>query len=185
MNPATTQRLSAAERKDEILAAAMIEFADRGLHGTSTEDIARRAGISQPYLFRLFRTKKELYKATVRRCMTATLGLMQTASAGLSGEEALRAIGHAYMERLRDPLYLRAQMQAYAACDDDEIRQIVRQGYGALVDFVGSISGADEQALAGFFAQGMLLNVLASMQMLDAQEPWAQRLLEGCRKSVV
>ena len=114
MNPATTQRLSAAERKDEILEAAMIEFAERGLHGTSTEDIARRAGISQPYLFRLFRTKKELYKASVRRCMTATLELMQTAAAGHSGEAALRAIGTAYVDRLRDPLYLRAQMQAYA-----------------------------------------------------------------------
>jgi AcrR family transcriptional regulator len=183
MNPATAQRLSAAERKDEILEAAMVEFAERGLHGTSTEDIARRAGISQPYLFRLFRTKKELYKATVRRCMTATLDLMQTAAAGLSGEAALQAIGKAYMERLRDPMYLRAQMQAYAACDDPDICEIVRQGYGALVDFAAGVSGADELQLSRFFGQGMLLNVLASMQVLDAQEPWAQTLLEGCRKS--
>src|SRR5438045_9520324 len=112
----TTTRLSAAERRDATLDAAQIEFADSGFAGTSTEDIARRAGISQPYLFRLFRTKKELYKATVRRCMTATLELMQTAAAGHSGEEALRAIGAAYTDRLRDPLYLRAQVQAYAAC---------------------------------------------------------------------
>ena len=184
MNPATTTRLSAAERKDEILEAAMVEFAERGLHGTSTEDIARRAGISQPYLFRLFRTKKELYKATVRRCMTATLELMQTAAAGHSGEEALKAIGEAYMDRLRDPLFLRAQMQAYSACDDPEICDIVRQGYGALVDFAARISGAGSTELSAFFAQGMLLNVLASMQVLDAREPWAQTLLDGCRKSL-
>src|SRR3954453_16752992 len=115
MNPATTQRLSAAERKDEILEAAMIEFAERGFHVTSTEDIARRAGISQPYLFRLFRTKKELYKATVRRCNAATLEVMQTPAAGHAGQEALGPIGNAYLDRLRDPLYLRAQMQACAA----------------------------------------------------------------------
>jgi AcrR family transcriptional regulator len=184
VNPATTQRLSAAERKDEILDAAMVEFAERGLHGTSTEDIARRAGISQPYLFRLFHTKKELYKASVRRCMTATLEVMQTAAAGHTGQDALHAIGDAYIERLRDPLYLRAQMQAYAACDDPEIREIVRQGYGALVDFAGRISGAAPSELSAFFAQGMLLNVLASMQVLDASEPWAEMLLEGCRKAL-
>jgi len=183
VNLPTTQRLSAAERKDEILEAAMIEFAERGLHGTSTEDIARRAGISQPYLFRLFRTKKELYKATVRRCMTATLELMQTAAAGHSGGEALRAIGTAYMDRLRDPLYLRAQMQAYAASDDPEIGDIVRQGYGALVNFARGISGAGDEELSAFFATGMLLNVLASMQVLDSEEPWALSLLEGCRKT--
>src|ERR671933_2676106 len=95
----TTTRLTAAERKDAVLDAALVEFAERGLHGTSTEDIARRAGISQPYLFRLFGTKKELYKATVERCMRQTLDLMQTAAAGLQGEEALAAIGKAYMQR--------------------------------------------------------------------------------------
>ena len=59
MTPTTTQRQSAEERREEILEAALVEFADRGLHGTSTEDIARRVGISQPYVFRLFGTKKQ------------------------------------------------------------------------------------------------------------------------------
>ena len=45
-----------------------------GLHGASTEDIAAAAGISQPYLFRLFGTKKELFLATVERCMAETAG---------------------------------------------------------------------------------------------------------------
>ena len=60
-----TTRHSAAERREDVLDAAMIEFAEHGYEGTSTEDIARRAGISQPYLFRLFGTKKELFKASV------------------------------------------------------------------------------------------------------------------------
>jgi len=75
----TTTRLSAAERKDTILDAALIEFADRGFEGTSTEDIAKRAGISQPYLFRLFGTKKELYIASVSRCYRDTLEQFQRA----------------------------------------------------------------------------------------------------------
>src|SRR5437763_8596367 len=93
-------RLTAAERKDDVLDAALIEFAERGLEGTSTEDIARRAGISQPYLFRLFGTKKELYKASVSRCFRETLDMFQRAAEGKRGEEALQAIGQAYMEQL-------------------------------------------------------------------------------------
>ncbi len=120
----TTTRLSAADRKDSILDAALIEFAEGGYEGTSTEDIARRAGISQPYLFRLFGTKKELYLASVGRCYRDTLELFQRAAEGRRGEEALHAIGQAYMEQLEtNRVWLRAQMQGYAASEDPDIRR--------------------------------------------------------------
>src|SRR3954463_8947498 len=126
----TTTRLSAADRRDTVLDAAMIEFAEAGYEGTSPEDIARRAGISQPYLFRLFGTKKDLFKATVARCFRETLEMFQRSSEGLRGEDALKAIGQAYMELLQtDRTRLNAQLQAYAACDDAEIRDVVRNGY--------------------------------------------------------
>ena len=57
--------MPAAERREPIIQAAAIEFAARGLHGTATEDIANRAGITQPYVFRLFGTKKALFMAVV------------------------------------------------------------------------------------------------------------------------
>jgi len=178
-------RLSAAERKDDVLDAAMIEFAERGLEGTSTEDIARRAGISQPYLFRLFGTKKELFVATVSRCFRETLEMFQRAAEGKRGEEALHAIGQAYMEQLEtERTWLRAQMQAYAASDDPEIRAVVRAGYGDLVAYVRRVSGADGPTIWHFFATGMLLNVLSSMQINDDPEPWMQELLAGCGKDV-
>src|SRR2546423_15509178 len=97
MSP-TAPRLSAAERKDTLLDAALVEFAERGYEGTSTEDIARRAGISQPYLFRLFGTKKELFKATTVRCFRETLEMFQRAAEGQRGEEALHAMGRAYRD---------------------------------------------------------------------------------------
>src|SRR6266568_8939791 len=96
----TATRHTAAERREDILDAALVEFAERGLQGTSTEDIARRAGISQPYLFRLFGTKKELFKATVARCFRETLESFPRAAEGTRGEEALKAMGAAYMELL-------------------------------------------------------------------------------------
>jgi AcrR family transcriptional regulator len=180
----TTTRHSAAERREDVLDAAMVEFAERGLEGTSTEAIARRAGISQPYLFRLFGTKKELFKATAARCLRETLDLFQRAAEGKRGEEALHAMGDAYVKELvlGDRVRLRAQMQSYAACDDPEIAQLVRDGYGDLVAYVQRVSGLSAEEISRFFATGMLLNVLASMQVMEHPEPWSQLLLAGCEK---
>jgi AcrR family transcriptional regulator len=164
-----TQRKSAGERRLTVLEAATSAFARGGLHGTSTEDIARAAGISQPYLFRLFGTKKALFIATVERCMSETL-------------EALQAMGEAYQAMvIDDRVRLLAQMQAYAACDDDEIRAAMRRGYGQLHLFVETVSGLPPAAVSMWFAKGMLLNVIATMRLDEADEPWARRLIDGCR----
>ena len=179
----TATRMTADERRASILDAALHEFAERGLDGASTEAIAARAGISQPYVFRLFGTKKELFIASVTRCFRETLETFQRAAEGKRGEEALEAMGRAYVDELLvDRVRLRAQMQAYAACDDAEICAVVRNGFGDLVAYVERVSGLPPEHVAQFFATGMLLNVLASMNLGEGGEPWAQRLLEGCEK---
>jgi AcrR family transcriptional regulator len=184
MSTAAAPRKSQDERREEILDAALEEFAERGFHGASTEDIARRAGISQPYVFRLFGTKKELFKAVVARCFREALELFQRAAEGKRGTEALDAMGNAYVERLlTDRKRLQAQMQAYAACDDPDIRAVVRAGYGDLVAYVERVSGLEPVIVSRFFAQGMLLNVFASMELaVEDTEPWADRLLAGCEE---
>jgi AcrR family transcriptional regulator len=170
-------------RREEILDAAVAEFAEKGLHGASTEDIARRAGISQPYVFRLFGTKRELFKAVEARCFRQTLEIFQRAAEGKRGEEALHAVGKAYERLLQeDSVYLRGQMQAYAACSDPAIRAVVRAGYGDLVAYVERVSGLDPEHVAAFFAKGMLMNVLASMHLDESTtETWAERLIAGCK----
>src|SRR5437762_4875239 len=180
---ATAGRKTKEVRREEILDAALEEFAERGLHGASTEDIARRAGISQPYVFRLFGTKKELFSAVVARCFRETLEIFQRAAEGKRGEEALHAMGRAYEELLhKDRTRLRAQMQAYAACDDPALCEVVRNGYGDLVTYVERVSGLPPARISRFFATGMLLNVIASMQLQDGGDDWAVRLLAGCGK---
>src|SRR3954447_15114880 len=175
------ERKSKEERREEILDAALVEFAKRGLHAASTEDIARRAGISQPYVFRLFGTKKALFTAVVARCFRETHELFARAAEGKRGAEALEGMGAAYIERLRrDRTQLLAQMQAYAACDDPEIRDVVRDGYGDLVTYVERVTGLPPEAVSTFFAKGMLLNVIASMGLGAGSEPWAVRLIAGC-----
>jgi AcrR family transcriptional regulator len=177
---AVTARKTADQRREEILVAALEEFGEHGLHGTSTDTIAAKAGVSQPYLFRLFGTKKELYLESVRRCLAQTLEVFREAAAGKSGEDALEAIGAAYGVLLKDRTRLQAQMQAYAACGDEDVRNVVRAGYGELVQFAERVSGAEPKRIRDFFAFGMLLNVFASMDLLDQKSPWAKKLLDAC-----
>ena len=173
-------RQTAEERREAVLVAALAAFARGGLHGTSIEDIATAAGISQPYLFRLFGTKKKLFVATVERCMEDTLELFREAAGDLRGEEALTAMGNAYIAMvLNDRTRLLAQMQAYAACDDPDVREAIRTGYGKLRLFVETVSGLPQEAVSHWFAVGKLLNVVAAMDLLNAREPWAKRLIEG------
>src|SRR5260221_12928085 len=100
MAPAATQRKSAEERREEVLDAAIAEFAETGLHGTSTDRIAQRVGLSQPYLFRLFETKKQLFIAAIERCFAETLELFREAAAEAPREGALMAMGQAYRDNL-------------------------------------------------------------------------------------
>jgi AcrR family transcriptional regulator len=179
---AVTERKTAEERREAVLDAALEEFALHGLAGASTEAIAAKAGISQPYVFRLFGTKKELFKAVVARCFRETLELFQRAAEGKRGALALEAMGQAYMtELLPDRIRLKGQMQAYSACDDPEICEVVRNGYGDLVAYAERVSGAPPEEVTRFFATGMLLNVMAAMGLQDGDEPWAARLLAACK----
>ena len=176
------KRKTAEERREQVLDAALEAFAEHGLSAASTDAIARKAGISQPYLFRLFHTKKELFVAATERCFRETRETFERAAEGKSGEEALQAMGNAYGELIRsNPNRLRGQMQSYvAAVGDPDIRDVVRKGYGEIVDTVERLSGVDPERLSMFFARGMLINVVASMDLLDAQEPWARKLLAFC-----
>src|SRR5579863_1280875 len=149
----TKQRMPAAERRELVLDAAVTEFAVHGLAGTSTEDVARRAGISQPYLFRLFPTKKALFLALVDRCFQRVRDTFTAAAGDLTGEEALMAMADSYEGLLEDRTLLLLQMQAYAACDDPEIRTAT-------------------QAVGDFFAVGMLMNVAAAMDLPAVDERW-------------
>ena len=163
-------RQSAEQRRETVLAAALVEFAERGLHGASTDSIARSAGISQPYLFRLFRTKKEALRRVGGAVPTRDAGGFPQASDGLEGEPALRAMGAAYKQLLDDRTMLRAQLQAYSACDDADIRKAVRRGFGEIVGHVERVSGASAEEVARWFATGMMLNVAAAMDLGHARQ---------------
>src|ERR1041384_2512994 len=105
-------RMSAEERRESVIRAATTEFAQRGYYGTSTEAIAKRVGVSQPYLFRLFPGKKAIFAAASQRCMSDVCRVMMEAAEGLEGEEALRSMADAYVQLISEhPERLQMQMQ--------------------------------------------------------------------------
>lgn len=159
-------RRSAEERREEIVAIAFRHFAQDGYHATSTEVIAAEAGISQPYLFRLFRTKRDLFLACVDRCYTQiTKVFREAAAAAPAGTAELDAMGHAYVERLLpDRTALLFQLQAYTT-SDPEIRAHVRAGYLELRATVAGLGGVAPEETWKFFADGMLLNVVAMLEL--------------------
>jgi len=160
-------RMSADERRREVLVAAGTAFSRGGFAGTSTEEIAKLAGISQPYLFRLFRTKKELFLAAVGQNFDRVLATFDRAAAGLEGFDALEAMGLAYLELVVDGTLLRLQLHSYAASSDPEIREYVGRRYSGLVTAVRGRTGIDAEAVQSFFATGMLLNVISALHLDD------------------
>jgi AcrR family transcriptional regulator len=182
MNPPTAVRQlsTAAERREVLVEAAVAAFAEHGFHGTPTTEIAKAAGISQAYLFRLFPTKSELYVAAVDRCYKRLGGAMRAAAedASAPGETPLERMGHAYADLLQDPTTLRATLQAFAAAsgDDPAIRDAVRRGYGELIELIQRLGGASGDELSAFVGKGMLMTVLAGMDAPSIDAPWAREL---------
>jgi AcrR family transcriptional regulator len=171
----TGTRRSAAERRGEIIEVAIEHFALKGYNGTSTDVVAKEAGISQPYLFRLFHTKRELFLACHEVMHGRIAETFAAAARGLPLEERMPAMGQAYTDLLADRTSLLFQMQSYAASADPEIQARVRERYAELVRQVGEATGAEPAQLWSFFATGMLLNVIAALnlELLAPSEEWA------------
>ena len=178
-------RMTADERRDAIVAAGIAEFASGGLVGASTDAIARRAGVSQPYVFQLFGTKKDLFLAVVRRCFERTRLTFEEAARtyepGVTPgcDTVLEAIGTSYKHLLSDRVLLLVQLQAYAACADPDVQRVVRDEFGGLHRRVAELSGATPAELQQFFAQGMLLNIAAAVELEGDPESWMLAHLEG------
>jgi AcrR family transcriptional regulator len=169
------RRVPAAERREELIAAAVHEFAHGGLHGTPVDRIARRVGVAQPYVFSLFPSKRDLFIAALERGFDCVADTFRAAAAAYADgrapdgcDDALDAMGHAYKELLAsDRDYLMLQHQSYAACDDDVVRMCVRRRYAELVELARELSGADAERLDDFFRHGMALNVAAALGVED------------------
>jgi AcrR family transcriptional regulator len=167
-----TPRASSDERREQVIEAAVREFAEHGYHATSTTAIAKRAGISQPYIYALFPNKRELFLATHAHVIGHIRDAFTEAARGVDDPEArLHAMGEAYMELLerRDEIVL--QMQSHAAAGDPALRDPIRREFTGVINHVQRVAGVSRQRALEFMAVGMLLNVIAALDLPDDYLP--------------
>jgi AcrR family transcriptional regulator len=170
----STRRLSAAERRAELLEAAVVEFAASGYHGTRTADIAARAGVSQPYVYALFPDKLTLFLAchdwTTQRIKEA----LEKASADLTDDSDVeQALNEAYRQLFdARPHQVLFQIQAHAAAAaDPAIREPVRQRFMELVELSERRSGAPRDLVLRHVARSMFGNVALALDLPPDYHP--------------
>lgn len=168
------RRLSAQERRADLLEAAVIEFAESGYHAARTADIAARAGVSQPYVYALFPDKRALFLA----CHEWTTGrikeALEKASADLSSDEDIeQALNDSYQSLFDEhPHQVLFQVQAHAAAAaDPEIRAQVRQRFMELIELSERLNGVPRDLVLRHVARSMLGNVALALDLPPEYHP--------------
>ncbi|GAB0102944.1 TetR family transcriptional regulator [Nocardia sp. JMUB6875] len=181
----TRTRMTATERSAEVLAAATSAFAESGYAATKTDEIARRAGVSQPYVIRLFGTKQQLFLAVLDQVCDRIEEIFRTgatqAEPDASPKDRLDALGEHFGEHfLTERDLSRVFLQGIAAANEPAIGANIRTHFGRLYNLAKELTGATPTEVRRFFATGMLLIDLTALQVtedFDDAPPWATEIL--------
>jgi AcrR family transcriptional regulator len=179
--PAAGTRTKSDERRHTVMAAAVERFAQKGFYGTTTHEIAESAGISQPYLYRLYPNKEALFAAAVgyvSDIMAEALTAHSPApDAGeMTPERALAAARDAYGALVADRTILRFLMHANCAASEPLVRDAVRRCYAKQIDIVRQLLHGDDEAVRRWLGAGMVDNVAFTLDLPNVDEPWARVL---------
>lgn len=167
-----------------VASAALVAFARGGYHGTTVADVAREAGISPAYVFKLFPRKESLFVAALETCygeVLAALALGADGARGQSPDDVLHAMGGAYAELIRDRTLLMLQVHAQSVMDIPEIGGAVRAGLASITHFAQRRSGGDDDAVQRFVAYGQLCHLLVTAHIEEVPDEWARILSHGIR----
>jgi AcrR family transcriptional regulator len=182
MSPEESQRLSAEDRREQILAAASVVFGERGYAGGTTDAIAQQAGVSQAYVVRMFGGKENLFRETAERASRRVREAFRATIAGFDGTEDLDtkqlALSMAYINLMADRGVLLSLLHLFALGHDASLGPIARGCFLQVYDIVRDEAGFTGPEATAFFSRGMLTTVLLAMRMPDsAGEPAADELM--------
>jgi AcrR family transcriptional regulator len=182
MSSATTARaprMSGEQRREQILAAALAVFAAGGYDGTTTDQVARAAGVSQPYVVRLFGSKQQLFLELYR---SVTDRVLEAVAAVEPGPDAAARVGRAYIDLMADRDLLRVLMHGFIAGDGEigtqarrTLGEVFRMFRVQVADEVvqdpaeGEAAQEADEAARRFVADGMLINVLLAVDAFGHQ----------------
>lgn len=163
----TTDRIPATERREQILEAATRVFGELGYAGATTDRVARAAGISQPYVVRLFGTKERLFIEVVERACARIGEAIDRAIADEASERPVGPrIGEAYVDLVQtDRGILLSLMQGFILGRDPAIGPVARAGFMGIYERMRSVMDAEEAMR--FMAQGMLINTLIASNLTE------------------
>lgn len=162
-------RMKSGDRRELVLAAATVVFGDYGYHGTTTDQIARAAGVSQPYVVRMFGTKEQLFLDVIGRALDRLIGVFRAELAKGTADLGLR-LGRAYVELVTDRGLLLSLMHAFVLGSDPVIGRTAREGFLNVYSLLREDAGFSAEQVRDFLAQGMLINTMVGLRMSDEFE---------------
>jgi AcrR family transcriptional regulator len=177
----TAPRMKAADRRELILEAATAVFGAKSYVGTTTDEVARAAGVSQPYVVRLFGTKAKLYIAVVERAFERIIGEFTRVLPG-PPEERMKRMGTAYAGLLVERGMLPVIANSTALGGDPEIGPVARAGFNSIWRFVRDEAGFTDVETRDFMANGMLINAIVGLRLVGAYgtEQSVTEVLNAC-----
>jgi AcrR family transcriptional regulator len=171
-------RLTAEERHHQLVGAAITAFSHGGYAGTTTDQVARLAGVSQPYVIRIFRTKQELFLAAMAHACDQIEARWRSAAAA---DPTLGSLGSSYQDLLAEPELITILLHGFSAGADPAIGEPVRDRFGRLYNLVRDLTDATPTEAREFFATGMLLTCLTAMRAIGPgaapPQPWVTELM--------
>ncbi|HEY9310202.1 MAG TPA: TetR/AcrR family transcriptional regulator [Microbacterium sp.] len=180
----TGKRLSSDERRRQILVAALAVFGTRGYEGATTDEVARAAGVSQPYVVRLFGSKENLFLAAIEDALTRLLAAFRAALAVDEGDglTAAKRIGQAYVDLIEVRGLHQTLAHAYLLGSNPVIGAAARRGFAAVWRFFREEMGLDADEARAFMAEGMLISTMIGLRIVDdyGSDPQITELFRSC-----
>ena len=166
------ERMPAVERRELILARASEVFGTRGYAGTTTDQVAQAAGISQPYVVRMFGSKEKLFVEVLERALDKLTVSFREVIAGRDAgdyppDELGGRLGRAYVDLIEDRGILMSLMQGFLQGHDDVVGTRARAGFLEIYRILRDEAGLGPEQVRGFLADGMLINTLLALGMPD------------------
>ena len=171
-------------RRETVISSAIAVFGKGGYLGTPIAAVAKHAGISTAYVFKLFPSKEELFVAALDRCFElvhSALAAGADSSADQTPEALLSSMGGAYASLISNRDLLMLQVHAQSAAEVPEIATAFRKGLQRIVKFVKSRSAASDEAVQRFIAYGQLCHLITTVSLADDVATWARLLTKGIR----
>lgn len=178
---APAARMKAADRRELILAAATAVFGAKTYVGTTTDEVARAAGVSQPYVVRLFGTKEKLFIAVIERAYARLIDEFRRALPG-DVEGRAERMGSAYTGLLAERGMLPVIANSTALGGEPEIGRVARAGFSEIWRFLRDEAGFSTDETREFMAMGMLINAIVGLRLTGdyGDEVSATEVFEAC-----